>query len=137
MSVDLFTLLDIVLRRHSCFAVRCGAQAHHWEDRETMRIVIVLLLLCCASLQPALAQALPPNTIPCKDFIKNSDGSWTAMPMTRSFNIGNLHNYTLESGNISENEFRVGGVDLWYVIEKKCNGFGIDGRSNSVGTFSN
>ncbi|HTH98247.1 MAG TPA: hypothetical protein VL574_12590 [Stellaceae bacterium] len=86
---------------------------------------------------PAVAATNVPNTIPCKNFIKNSDGSWNAEPMTRAFDIGTLHNYRLESDLISRGEFIIGGVDLWSVIEGKCNSQDTNSLSNSVGTFAN
>jgi hypothetical protein len=72
---------------------------------------------------PARADSLDiPNTIPCHDFAKNFDGSWTAEPFTPAFDFGHLRNYKLESYLIEQGEFRIDGVDLWAVITKKCPG---------------
>jgi hypothetical protein len=69
-----------------------------------------------------IAPDVPANTIPCQDFVKNFDSSWTAYSNTPAFDIGNVKNYTLEAATVSPGSLIVDGVDLWEVINKQCGG---------------
>lgn len=62
---------------------------------------------------------LPPDTIPCQAFTKNNRGNWYVKgPVT--VDIGSEKGKTLQNLEIPPKFFTIGGVDLYQVIQKKC-----------------
>jgi hypothetical protein len=76
-------------------------------------------------LSPALAQVsqpeLPPNTLGCEGFKKTSDGTWYA-EKSDSFNVGGGKEVTLERQVIGPGSHKIGGLDLYVLLERKCAG---------------
>jgi hypothetical protein len=83
----------------------------------------LLVLACVAAPGIARAQDMSlKDVIQCKDFKHNSDGSWSAKDV--SLNYGppgkqqqvNLFGQT----TIRQGKILAGGVDLWAVLNEKC-----------------
>ena len=76
-------------------------------------------------LSPAIAQVsqpeLPPNTLGCEGFKKTSDGTWYA-EKSDSFNVGGGKEVTLERQVIGPGSHKIGGLDLYVLLERKCAG---------------
>ena len=85
-----------------------------------MRFLAALLVLAALTPSAFADEALPPNTINCSDFKKNSSGSWEASDAT--FEIGSQH-FHLQHQVIQRHLMAVGpsaGSDLFDLIESKC-----------------
>ena len=80
-------------------------------------------MLCFLS--PALAQVsqpeLPSNTLRCDGFKKTSDGTWYA-EKSASFEIGDAKAVTVEQQVIGPGSHKIGGIDLYVLLERKCAG---------------
>ena len=76
-------------------------------------------------LSPALAQVsqreLPPDTLGCEGFKKTSDGTWYA-DKSDSFHVGDGKEVTLERQVIGPGSHKIGGIDLYVLLERKCAG---------------
>jgi hypothetical protein len=74
---------------------------------------------------PALAQVsqpeLPPNTLGCEGFKKTADGTWYA-EKSDSFHVGGGKEVTVERQVIGPGSHKIGGVDLYVLLERKCAG---------------
>jgi hypothetical protein len=74
---------------------------------------------------PALAQVsqpeLPPNTLGCEGFKKTSDGTWYAAK-SDSFYVGDGKEVTVERQVIGPGSHKIGGIDLYVLLERKCAG---------------
>jgi len=69
--------------------------------------------------QSAQQGQLPPNTLPCGAFTKRADGTWYVRgPVT--FDIGTTKGMTLENQAISPGFMRIGGIDLYVLLGRKC-----------------
>jgi len=76
-------------------------------------------------LSPALAQVgqpeLPLNTLGCEGFTKTSDGTWYA-EKSDSFYVGDGKEVTMERQVIGPGSHKIGGIDLYALLERKCAG---------------
>jgi hypothetical protein len=76
-------------------------------------------------LSPAIAQVsqpeLPPNTLACEGFKKTADGTWYA-DESASFHVGDAKEVTVERQVIGPGSRKVGGIDLYLLLERKCAG---------------
>src|ERR1043166_612266 len=90
----------------------------------TRPAAIALISMVC-SLSPAIAQVgqleLPPNTLRCEGFKKTSDGTWYA-EKSDPFDIGDTKKVTVEQKVIGPGSYRIGGIDLYVLLERKCAG---------------
>lgn len=88
------------------------------------RSATLSLLVVQLATGPAFAQAastaLPRNTIDCRDWTHNADGSWTAHDNAKPFDVGNGTGATLHSTRITAHHIAMGGFDLWSVLNEKC-----------------
>lgn len=79
--------------------------------------LLCVFLLVASS---AIAQGeLPPNTVPCDQFVKNADGSWSPTAVV-TFDIGSSTNLTFGDSKVTPNGYILGGVNLYELLEKKC-----------------
>ena len=80
-------------------------------------------MLCFLS--PAIAQVsqpeLPPNTLRCEGFKKTADGTWYAEKST-PFDIGDTKGVTVEQQIIGPGSYKIGVIDLYVLLERKCAG---------------
>jgi len=78
-----------------------------------------------SSFSPAFAQVsqpeLPSNTLRCEGFKKTSDGTWYA-EKSDSFHVGSGKEVTLERQVIGPGSHKIGGLDLYVLLERKCAG---------------
>jgi hypothetical protein len=76
-------------------------------------------------LSPAIAQVgqpeLPLDTLSCEGFKKTADGTWYAENPS-SFHIGDASKVTVEQQVIGPGSHKVGGIDLYALLERKCGG---------------
>ena len=76
-------------------------------------------------LSPSIAQVsqpdLTPNTLGCEGFKKTSDGTWYA-EKSDSFHVGGGKEVTLERQVIGPGSHKIGGIDLYVLLERKCAG---------------
>jgi hypothetical protein len=64
---------------------------------------------------------LPPNTLRCEGFKKTSDGTWY-VEKSAPFDIGDAKALMVEQQVISPGSRKVGGIDLYALLERKCSG---------------
>src|SRR5271167_2532151 len=85
--------------------------------------VVLVSMLCFLS--PAVAQVsqpeLPPNTLRCEGFKKTSDGTWYA-EKSAPFDIGDAKERSVEQQVIGPGSHKIGGIDLYMLLERKCAG---------------
>jgi hypothetical protein len=86
--------------------------------RATMAIAAISALSSSLAIAQSL-QSLPPNTLDCNNFTKNAYGSWTGHKDQKPFDIGNARGNTAV-GLISRGTHRIGGIDLYDLLEAKC-----------------
>jgi len=76
-------------------------------------------------LSPAIAQVsqpeLPPNTLGCEGFKKTADGTWY-VERSASFHVGDGKEVTVERQVIGPGSHKIGGIDLYVLLERKCAG---------------
>lgn len=93
-------------------------EADHWAPA-------IALCSMLSFLSPALAQGnqpeLPPNTLGCEGFKKTSDGTWYA-EKSDSFHVGDGKEVTVERKVIGPGSHKIGGIDLYVLLERKCGG---------------
>jgi hypothetical protein len=83
-----------------------------------VRIVAAVAAGCF--IVPAAAQdALPRNTIDCRAFVKQENGSWLPKEVT-TFDIGDVTSLSVGPVPIGPGALHVGGADIYEVLEKKC-----------------
>lgn len=71
--------------------------------------------------QTAGNTAIPTNTLSCRGFTKNDDGTWEAGGDTQPFAVGNGTNYTIRNqGPIGPRWLSIGNVDLYALLDAKC-----------------
>ena len=77
------------------------------------------------SLSPAIAQNSQPenqaNTLRCEGFKKTLDGTWFAQKPA-SFQIGDVKDVIVERQVIGPGSHKIGGIDLYVLLERKCAG---------------
>jgi hypothetical protein len=87
--------------------------------------VSIALVSMLYFLSPAIAQVsqpeLPPNTLRCEGFKKTSDGTWYA-EKSAPFDIGDTNEVTVERQVIGPGSHKIGGIDLYVLLERKCGG---------------
>jgi hypothetical protein len=85
---------------------------------------MALVSLSCF-LSPAIAQVgqpeLVPDTLRCEGFKKTADGTWYA-EQSASFHVGGATEVTLEQQVIGPGSHKIGGIDLYALLERKCSG---------------
>src|SRR6202162_5588435 len=90
----------------------------------TWSVSIALVSMLCF-LSPAIAQVsqpeFPPNTLRCEGFKKTSDGTWYA-EKPAPFDIGDAKEVTVEREVIGPGSRKIGGIDLYVLLERKCGG---------------
>jgi hypothetical protein len=90
----------------------------------TWPVSIALVSMLCF-LSPTIAQVsqpeLPPNTLRCEGFKKNSDGTWYA-EKSAPFDIGDTKEVTVERQVIGPGSHKIAGIDLYVLLERKCAG---------------
>ena len=72
---------------------------------------------------PATAQgtiAVPQNTVDCRAWIHNADGSWTEKKSARSFDVGDSTGLAFRGSTIHRNDVQVGGADLAQLLDALC-----------------
>jgi hypothetical protein len=88
----------------------------------TWAAATALVFLSCF-LFPAFAQvgqpALPLDTLRCEGFKKTADGTWYA-EKSASFHIGGATEVTVEQQIIGPGSHKIGGIDLYALLERKC-----------------
>ncbi len=67
----------------------------------------------------ARSNSLPPNTIDCGAFDRLPDGTWRVGPPT-TFDFGTVKGTILAHETIMPHLLKLGDMDLFDVIEKKC-----------------
>jgi hypothetical protein len=76
-------------------------------------------------LSPAIAQVaqpdLPSDTLRCEGFKKTSDGTWYA-ENAASFHVGGAQEVTVRQQVIGPGSHKIGGLDLYALLERKCTG---------------
>ena len=76
-------------------------------------------------LSPGIAQVgqpePPPNTLGCEGFKKTSDGTWYA-EKSAPFHVGEAKEVTVERQVIGPGSHKIGGIDLYVLLERKCAG---------------
>jgi hypothetical protein len=76
-------------------------------------------------LSPAIAQVsqpdLPPNTLDCEGFKKTLDGTWYA-EKPAWFHVGDGKEMTVDRQVIGPGSHKIGGIDLYALLERKCAG---------------
>jgi hypothetical protein len=80
-------------------------------------------IICISSASVVIAQPqpeIPPNTISCDGFKKMPNGEWFALPNNPPFDLGAAHQITIASSNVPPRGYRLGGYDLYTVLEAKC-----------------
>jgi hypothetical protein len=89
--------------------------------KELIATTVLLCALSFVSNCEVVAQQgqLPPNTLPCEAFTKRADGTWFVRgPVT--FDVGSAKGMTLENQVIPPGFMRIGGIDLYVLLERKC-----------------
>ena len=85
---------------------------------------IALIFLSGLS-SPAIAQVgqpeLLPDTLHCEGFKKTADGTWYA-EKSASFSVGGATEVTVEQQIIGPGSHKIGGIDLYALLERKCAG---------------
>jgi hypothetical protein len=66
------------------------------------------------------AKGLPPNTIDCSDWTRNSDGSWTAHHNAKPFDVGDSRQMSVQDSRIGPKTINAGGYDLTDLLDEKC-----------------
>jgi hypothetical protein len=83
----------------------------------------IALVSLSGFLSPAIAQVgqpeLLPDTLRCEGFKKTADGTWYA-EKSASFHIGGATEVTLEQQVIGPGSHKIGGIDLYALLERKC-----------------
>ena len=91
--------------------------------RTWLASIALVSMLCCLS--PAIGQVsqpeLPPNTLRCEGFKKTSDGTWYA-EKSAPFDIGDAKERSVEQQVIGPGSHKIGGIDLYMLLERKCAG---------------
>jgi hypothetical protein len=76
-------------------------------------------------LSPAIAQVSQPepptNTLDCEGFKKTLDGTWYA-EKPASFRVGDGKEMTVDRQVIGPGSHKIGGIDLYALLERKCAG---------------
>jgi hypothetical protein len=85
---------------------------------------MALISLACF-LSPAVAQVGPPELLPdtlrCEGFKKTADGTWYA-EKSDSFRVGGATEVTVEQQIVGPGSHKIGGIDLYALLERKCAG---------------
>lgn len=69
---------------------------------------------------PAAATPIPPNTIDCKDWQRNPDGTWKASATAKPFDLGPHKRINYHGRTIAHCSAMFDDTDLWEVLEAKC-----------------
>jgi hypothetical protein len=87
----------------------------------TLRPAVVFVSILLLSGQ-ALAEAsdTTPNTINCKDWTHNADGSWTAHHDAKPFDLGTAKNIVLQDVTVHANDYQIGGTSVGMELSLKC-----------------
>jgi len=76
-------------------------------------------------LSPAIAQViqpdLPSDTLRCEGFKKTADGTWYP-ENAASFHVGDAKEVTVRQQVIAPGSHKIGGLDLYALLERKCAG---------------
>jgi hypothetical protein len=76
-------------------------------------------------LSPAVAQLgrpeVPADTLRCEGFKKTADGTWYA-ENAASFHVGDAKEVTVRQQVIGPGSHKIGGLDLYALLERKCAG---------------
>lgn len=69
----------------------------------------------------AAKSRIPPSTLSCTGFARDSDGNWEAGDNTKPFDVGSATNYSIrDEGPIRPGWMSIGGVDLYALLNAKC-----------------
>jgi hypothetical protein len=83
----------------------------------------IALISASCFLSPAIAQAiqpeLPSDTLRCEGFKKTADGTWYA-ENAASFHVGDAKEVTVRQQIIGPGSHKIGGIDLYALLERKC-----------------
>ena len=82
--------------------------------------LFVLPVLPGGALAQVSGSPLPHNTIDCRDWTHNPDGSWTVHDNAKPFDLGKTTNMTMHSETIGPHDISIGGSNLWQVLNQKC-----------------
>ena len=80
--------------------------------------IAMLMLAIPAYANPA--HPPPPNTIDCKDWRHNTDGTWTARPNAKPFDLGPLKGITVLSSTTVRYGMNFERYDLASVLDEIC-----------------
>ena len=86
-------------------------------------VAMALILAATPGSEPGPAKSpkeLPPNTIDCSDWTRNSDGSWTAHHNAKPFDVGDTRQMSIQDSRIGPKTVNAGGYDLTTLLDKKC-----------------
>ena len=86
-------------------------------------VAMTLILAATPGNAPGVAKSakgLPPNTIDCSDWTRNSDGSWTAHHNAKPFDVGSTKQMSIQDSRIGTKSISAGGYDLTDLLDEKC-----------------
>jgi hypothetical protein len=87
----------------------------------TIRLPVLLVIACTIGFSPSRAQDVTlKDAIQCKDFKRNSDGSWFAKDVSINYGAGKSSQFNLFGATTIRKGVPLNGTDLWVILTAKC-----------------